>query len=99
MPTPRKERFLHQYRDDLGVPFIMGVGGAVDVLAGHVTRAPRGMQTRGLEWLYRILSGAAAACGGATPPPTRSSPAMLGKALVERAFARAIAAAQHQSEG
>ncbi|MET4120430.1 N-acetylglucosaminyldiphosphoundecaprenol N-acetyl-beta-D-mannosaminyltransferase [Bradyrhizobium sp. JR4.1] len=54
MPTPRKERFLAAHRDDLGVPFIMGVGGALDVLAGIVRRAPVQMQRLGLEWLYRI---------------------------------------------
>jgi N-acetylglucosaminyldiphosphoundecaprenol N-acetyl-beta-D-mannosaminyltransferase len=54
MPTPRKERFLRQYRETLNVPFIMGVGGSVDVLAGHVSRAPLKMQRAGLEWLYRI---------------------------------------------
>ncbi len=54
MPTPRKERFLAAHRDELGVPFIMGVGGAFDVLAGAVQRAPDRMQQLGLEWLYRI---------------------------------------------
>jgi N-acetylglucosaminyldiphosphoundecaprenol N-acetyl-beta-D-mannosaminyltransferase len=54
MPTPRKERFLAAYRDQLGVPFIMGVGGSFDVLAGHVARAPLAMQKLGLEWLYRV---------------------------------------------
>lgn len=54
MPTPRKERFLAAYRDELGVPFIMGVGGSFDVLAGAVRRAPRFMQRAGLEWLYRV---------------------------------------------
>jgi N-acetylglucosaminyldiphosphoundecaprenol N-acetyl-beta-D-mannosaminyltransferase len=54
MPTPRKERFLAAYRDQLGVPFIMGVGGSFDVLAGAVRRAPPSMQRLGLEWLYRI---------------------------------------------
>ncbi len=54
MPTPRKERFLAKYRDQLGVPFIMGVGGSFDVLAGYVKRAPPFMQAAGLEWLYRI---------------------------------------------
>ena len=54
MPTPRKERFLAAYRDRLGVPFIMGVGGSFDVIAGHVQRAPLRMQSMGLEWLYRI---------------------------------------------
>lgn len=54
MPTPRKERFLHAHRHRLGVPFIMGVGGGIDVLAGHVARAPASLQRAGLEWLYRI---------------------------------------------
>jgi N-acetylglucosaminyldiphosphoundecaprenol N-acetyl-beta-D-mannosaminyltransferase len=54
MPTPRKERFLAAHRDRLGVPFIMGIGGALDVIAGHVRRAPPMMQLMGLEWLYRV---------------------------------------------
>jgi N-acetylglucosaminyldiphosphoundecaprenol N-acetyl-beta-D-mannosaminyltransferase len=54
MPTPRKERFLAANRAQLGVPFIMGVGGSFDVLAGHVRRAPVPMQKLGLEWLYRV---------------------------------------------
>lgn len=54
MPTPRKERFLSAHRDRLQVPFIMGVGGSFDVLAGKVTRAPVLMQKAGLEWLYRV---------------------------------------------
>jgi N-acetylglucosaminyldiphosphoundecaprenol N-acetyl-beta-D-mannosaminyltransferase len=54
MPTPRKERFLATYRDELNVPFIMGVGGALDVLAGQIRRAPNRMQQLGLEWLYRV---------------------------------------------
>ena len=55
MPTPRKERFLAAHRRDLGVSYIMGVGGGIDVLAGHVNRAPQWMQQNGLEWLYRII--------------------------------------------
>jgi len=54
MPTPRKERFLATYRDRLGVPFIMGVGGSLDVIAGYVRRAPPIMRSMGLEWLYRV---------------------------------------------
>lgn len=55
MPTPRKERFLAAYADEVNVPFIMGVGGSIDVLAGHVSRAPLWMQRAGLEWLHRLL--------------------------------------------
>jgi N-acetylglucosaminyldiphosphoundecaprenol N-acetyl-beta-D-mannosaminyltransferase len=55
MPTPQKERFLARYRDELGIPFILGVGGSFDVLAGQVRRAPVWMQKMGLEWLHRVL--------------------------------------------
>jgi N-acetylglucosaminyldiphosphoundecaprenol N-acetyl-beta-D-mannosaminyltransferase len=54
MPTPRKERFLASHRDELGVPFIMGVGGSFDILGGVTRRAPLRMQQLGLEWAYRI---------------------------------------------
>lgn len=54
MPTPRKERFLATHRDNLNVPFIMGVGGSFDILAGQIGRAPSRIQALGLEWLYRV---------------------------------------------
>jgi N-acetylglucosaminyldiphosphoundecaprenol N-acetyl-beta-D-mannosaminyltransferase len=54
MPTPRKERFLADHRDELGVSFIMGVGGALDILSGRTRRAPVTVQRFGFEWLYRI---------------------------------------------
>lgn len=95
MPTPHKERFLHAYRRRLGVPFIMGVGGGIDVLAEHVARAPASLQRVGLEWIYRIyqeprrmwwryLSTNVAFAG------------MMGKALVGRALRRN--ALQHRIE-
>ena len=52
--SPIKELFIAQYASELTVPFIMGVGGSFDVLAGQVRRAPRWMQMSGLEWLYRL---------------------------------------------
>lgn len=54
MPTPRKERLLAKWRHSLDVPFIMGVGGSLDVLAGKVQRAPMWMQRNCLEWAYRV---------------------------------------------
>jgi N-acetylglucosaminyldiphosphoundecaprenol N-acetyl-beta-D-mannosaminyltransferase len=54
MTSPRKERFLGEHGPSIGVPFAMGVGGAIDVVAGETRRAPRWMQTAGLEWLYRL---------------------------------------------
>jgi N-acetylglucosaminyldiphosphoundecaprenol N-acetyl-beta-D-mannosaminyltransferase len=55
MPTPTKERFLAAHRDELNVPFIMGVGGSIDVVANYVKRAPDWMQRCGLEWLFRVI--------------------------------------------
>jgi N-acetylglucosaminyldiphosphoundecaprenol N-acetyl-beta-D-mannosaminyltransferase len=55
MDSPRKEYFLGSHGPALGVPFVMGVGGAIDVLAGHRRRAPTVLQRFGLEWLFRLL--------------------------------------------
>jgi N-acetylglucosaminyldiphosphoundecaprenol N-acetyl-beta-D-mannosaminyltransferase len=54
MPTPRKERFMLRNREQLDVPFVMGIGGSLDVVAGKVRRAPGLVQTLGFEWLYRL---------------------------------------------
>ncbi len=55
MSSPRKERFVHDNRDALErVPFVLGVGGALDIAAGHTRRAPRWMADAGVEWLYRL---------------------------------------------
>ena len=55
MSSPRKEYFLGEYGPDLGVPFVMGVGGSIDVIAGMTRRAPAAWQRLGLEWLFRLL--------------------------------------------
>lgn len=55
MSSPKKEIFLNSYKDLIQTPFIMGVGGSFDVVAGHVKRAPMWMQKSGLEWFYRVL--------------------------------------------
>lgn len=53
--SPRKEYWTHRHLDQLGIPFVMGVGGSFDVVAGVTTRAPEWMQRVGLEWLYRFI--------------------------------------------
>jgi len=55
MTTPRKEYFLGEHGPTMGVPFVMGVGGAIDVVAGLTRRAGPVWQKLGLEWLYRLL--------------------------------------------
>lgn len=54
MPTPRKELFVGRWGHELNVAFSMGVGGAIDVVAGVTRRAPRIMQRLGLEWAFRL---------------------------------------------
>jgi N-acetylglucosaminyldiphosphoundecaprenol N-acetyl-beta-D-mannosaminyltransferase len=53
--SPMKELFLEKYRHVIKTPFIMGVGGSFDVVAGKVKRAPVWMQKSGLEWFYRLV--------------------------------------------
>jgi N-acetylglucosaminyldiphosphoundecaprenol N-acetyl-beta-D-mannosaminyltransferase len=55
MSTPQKEYFLGEHGPRLGAPFVMGVGGAIDVVAGVTRRAPLAWQRLGLEWLFRLL--------------------------------------------
>jgi N-acetylglucosaminyldiphosphoundecaprenol N-acetyl-beta-D-mannosaminyltransferase len=55
MSSPKKEIFLNKYKDLIKAPFIMGVGGSFDVVAGLVKRAPKWMQDNGLEWFHRTL--------------------------------------------
>jgi N-acetylglucosaminyldiphosphoundecaprenol N-acetyl-beta-D-mannosaminyltransferase len=55
MSSPRKEYFLVEHGAQLGVPFAMGVGGALDVVAGVTKRAPIILHHLGLEWLFRLL--------------------------------------------
>ena len=54
MPSPFKDIWCERHRETFGVKLIMGVGGAFDVLAGEVPRAPRWMQLAGLEWAWRL---------------------------------------------
>ncbi len=55
MSSPKKEIFLNKYLNRMNVPFVMGVGGSFDVVAGLTKRAPLWMQKLGLEWLFRFL--------------------------------------------
>jgi len=55
MGCPKQERFIAEHRDDLQVPIMVGVGGALEVFAGRRSRAPRWMRGTGLEWAYRSM--------------------------------------------
>lgn len=53
--SPKKEYWVHEHLEEIGIPFVMGVGGSFDVVAGVTGRAPKWMQDCGLEWLYRFV--------------------------------------------
>ena len=53
--SPKKEYWVHKYLNQIGIPFVMGVGGSFDVVAGVTDRAPKWMQDHGLEWFYRFI--------------------------------------------
>ena len=55
MTSPKKEIFLKDWGDTLGVPVLHGVGGSFDVMAGVTRRAPEYLQRVGLEWFYRFM--------------------------------------------
>jgi N-acetylglucosaminyldiphosphoundecaprenol N-acetyl-beta-D-mannosaminyltransferase len=52
--SPAQERWLAARRGQLGAAVAIGVGGALDMLAGRIPRAPHWMRRAGLEWLYRL---------------------------------------------
>jgi N-acetylglucosaminyldiphosphoundecaprenol N-acetyl-beta-D-mannosaminyltransferase len=51
----RQERWIRTHRERLGGGVIIGVGSAVDFLAGSRRRAPRWAQRHGFEWLFRLV--------------------------------------------
>jgi len=53
--VPAEEKWIARNRLRLGVPVMMGVGGAFDFAAGVTTRAPDWMRRLGLEWLHRLV--------------------------------------------
>ena len=54
-PSPKKEFWINKYLSRLNVPFVMGVGGSIDITAGVTKRAPVWMQRLGFEWFFRFI--------------------------------------------
>ena len=46
---------MNKLKKNYSIPFVMGVGGSIDVIAGKVKRAPLWMQKYGLEWFFRLI--------------------------------------------
>jgi N-acetylglucosaminyldiphosphoundecaprenol N-acetyl-beta-D-mannosaminyltransferase len=55
LSTPKQETWMHQHRNKLRVPVMVGVGAAFDFLSCRKKQAPAWMRENGLEWLFRLL--------------------------------------------
>lgn len=55
MGIPRQEMFIRRTQSIIRAPVAMGVGGSLDVFSGKVKRAPKWVQNRSLEWLWRLI--------------------------------------------
>ena len=53
--SPKQELWMQRNAPRLKVGLMAGLGGALDVYAGLVERAPRRWSELGLEWLYRLI--------------------------------------------
>lgn len=53
--APAQELWIANTRGALGAAVAIGVGGALDFVAGRLPRAPEWMRAGGLEWLFRLL--------------------------------------------
>lgn len=54
--APAQDLWIAAHGPELGVPAMLGVGGAFDHIAGVRRRAPRWVQRVHLEWLFRLAT-------------------------------------------
>jgi N-acetylglucosaminyldiphosphoundecaprenol N-acetyl-beta-D-mannosaminyltransferase len=54
--TPKQEKWIARHLASLPTKANVGVGAALDMLAGDVIEPPRWMSTVGLEWLWKLAS-------------------------------------------
>ena len=52
----RQEKWIAKYKNELKIPLMLGVGGAIDILAGTKKRAPVIFRKLYLEWFYRLIT-------------------------------------------
>ena len=55
LTAPKQDFWIHKNFHRIDVKIALGVGGAFEVTAGIVPRAPKWMQNSGLEWFFRFL--------------------------------------------
>lgn len=52
--SPKKEQFIKRNQHRLNIPVIIGVGGFIDILAGHTPEGPNWLRNIGMMWAYRF---------------------------------------------
>ncbi len=52
--APKQEYWVQQHKSELETQVVMVVGGAIDIWAGKVKRAPLWVRNLGFEWLWRL---------------------------------------------
>lgn len=52
--NPKQEIWIHRHKDRLPPSVVIGIGGALDMIAGKLRRAPRWIQSLQMEWMFRM---------------------------------------------
>lgn len=52
---PKQEILMHRWSKRGAGPVMLGLGAALDFMAGEVRRAPPVVSAAGLEWLHRLM--------------------------------------------
>ena len=53
--APKQEKWIYKNYKELNIPISIGIGVSFELVSGMVKRAPRIMQSLGLEWFFRLL--------------------------------------------
>lgn len=54
--APKQDKWIRMNLRRMGVPVSLGIGASLDFIAGVQTRAPRWVQSVGMEWFWRLCS-------------------------------------------
>lgn len=56
LSTPKQEWWMDAHVNKINARVMIGVGAAFDFHSGNTKQAPKWMQTKGLEWLFRLVT-------------------------------------------
>jgi N-acetylglucosaminyldiphosphoundecaprenol N-acetyl-beta-D-mannosaminyltransferase len=79
--APKQERWMAAHRPHLNASVLIGVGGAFDMVAGRVRRAPHLMRRMGCEWMYRLAQEPGRLSGRYLESNTKFARMLIGERL------------------